>query len=56
MAYEESSLQLATTVYFEPAVPSEVVKSDINLRINKALQENGIEIPYPYLNVIQKQE
>ena len=54
MAYEESSLHLATTVWFEQEVPTEVVKSDINLRVNKAFAENGIEIPYQYVNVIQK--
>ena len=55
MAYEDSSLQMATTVYFEPSVRSEVVRSDINLRVYTALEENGIEIPYKYVNIIQKQ-
>ncbi len=54
MAYEECALRLRTTVYFNPDVPSEVLISDINLRVNRALRENGIEIPYPYLNIIQK--
>lgn len=52
LGYKESSLRLATTVYFEPTSPSEAVISDINLRVGKALKENGIEIPYPYVNVI----
>ena len=55
MAYEECSLRLDTTVYYEPSSSTEVVVSDINLRVNRALKENGIEIPYPYLNVVQKQ-
>lgn len=54
MAYEDSSLRLMTTVYFEPEHASEVVISDINLRVNHALEENGIEIPYAYINVIHK--
>lgn len=54
MAYEESALRLRTTVYFESTTPSEVLISDINLRVNHALKENGIEIPYTYINVIQK--
>ena len=55
MAYEESSLRMTTTVYFESTVKSEVLISDINLRVNQALGDNGIEIPYKYINVIEKQ-
>ena len=39
LGYQESSLRLATTVYFEATSPSEVVISDINLRVGKALKE-----------------
>lgn len=56
IAYEESSLTMATTVYYEPTSPTEVVKSDINCRVKKALSENGIEIPYPYLNVLMQKD
>ncbi len=56
MAYEASSLRLATTVYYEATTPSEVLISDVNLRVNKALKANRIEIPYAYVNVIQKEE
>ena len=55
MAFEDSSLLLTTTVYYEASSPSETVISDINLRVDHALQENGIEIPYAYLNVVQKE-
>ena len=55
MACEDSSLRLDTTVYYEPSSPSEVVISDINLRVRHALEQNGIEIPYTYINVIQKE-
>lgn len=54
LAYEDSSLRLDTTVYYEATTPSEVLISDINLHVYKALQENGIEIPFAYINVIQK--
>lgn len=50
--YADSSLVMATTVYFEPTTPTEVVKSDINIRVKRALEENGIEIPYNYVNVV----
>ena len=54
MEYRESSLVLTTTVYYDPSTPSEVLISDINLRVNRALHKNGIEIPYNYLNVVNK--
>ena len=54
MKYEQSSLKMSTTVYYEAETPSEVLISDINSRVNTALKENGIEIPYPYINLIQK--
>ena len=51
LQFGESSLEMATTVYYEPSNPSEVVKNDINTRVKKALEENHIEIPYPYMNI-----
>ncbi|MBR2546820.1 MAG: mechanosensitive ion channel [Eubacterium sp.] len=53
MAYEDSSLRFETRVFFLPDVPSEVVISDVNIAVNKALRENGIEIPYPYINIVK---
>ena len=50
--YAESSLVMATTVYYPPTSPTEAVKSDINIRVKRALNENGIEIPYNYVNVV----
>ncbi len=54
-AYEDSSLRLTTTVYYEPTVATELLLTDVNLRVYKALEKNGIEIPYPYFNIVQKQ-
>jgi len=54
IAYADSSLQMATTVYYNPTVASEVVISDINLRVSKALNSAGIEIPFNYMNVVLK--
>ncbi len=50
--YAASSLVMATTVYYEPKNPTEVVKSDINCRVRRALNKSGIEIPYDYVNVV----
>lgn len=56
MSYEESALKMRTTVYFDASTPSEVLISDINVGVNQALRDNGIEIPYAYINVIQKNQ
>jgi len=56
LGYEQSSLRLSTTVYFMASTPSEVLISDINLRVGQALKENGIEIPYAYVNVVRRDE
>ena len=53
MAYEDSSLRLETRVYFLPDIPSEVVISEVNLAVNNAFKKNGIEIPYPYINIVK---
>ena len=50
--YADSSLVLSTTVYYAPTSTTEVVKSDVNLRVKRALDANGIEIPYPHVKVV----
>ena len=50
--YADSSLVMATTVYYEPKSATEAVKSDINTRVKAALDAAGIEIPYSYVNVV----
>ncbi len=55
IAYEESSLIVSTTVYYEPEYATEMVKSEVNLRVNEALKKNGIEIPYRYINVVTRE-
>lgn len=54
ISYGESSLVMATTVYYEPTSRTEVMKSDVNLRVRHALNEAGIEIPYNYVNVVMR--
>lgn len=55
IAYADSALMMATTVYYEPKNPTEVIKNDINLRINEAFAKNGIEIPYNHVSVVMKE-
>lgn len=52
IAYQPSGLEMATTVYYTPESPTETVKDDINTRVKQALAAAGIEIPYPYMNVL----
>ena len=57
--YQPSGIEMAVTVYYLPTSPTEVVRDDINCRVNRALNAAGIEIPYDYMNVImtgQKEE
>ena len=50
--FTDNGLLMATTVYYAPTSPTEVVKDDINSRVKRALEANEIEIPYNYVNVI----
>ena len=54
ISYADSSLVLATTVYYKPTNSTEFVLSDINMRINDAFEKEGIEIPFNYVNVVMK--
>lgn len=56
MSFADSALMMAVTVYYKSDVATEVVRDDINTRVKKALGENGIEIPYNYINVVQRPE
>lgn len=50
--YTDSSLVLATTVYYNADTRTEVLKDDVNSRVKRALEATGIEIPYNYVNVV----
>lgn len=54
LKFADSALILAVTVYYEKCFPTEVVINDINTRVRNALVENGIEIPYNYITVVNK--
>ena len=54
--YKDSSLELATTVYYQPTVTTELMTTDINLRIDRVFREEGIEIPFKYVNMVVKQD
>lgn len=54
-SFEDSSLTLATTVYYNPSHETAEVVSDVNTRVKRAFDANGIEIPYNYMNVVVKE-
>lgn len=51
-AYQASGLEMATTVYYRPDNPTEIVRDDVNSRVKIALDNANIEIPYNYVTVL----
>lgn len=56
MSFADSALIVQTTVYYYPSTAGEKVIDDINMRVREALIANDIEIPYNYVNVVEKHE
>lgn len=54
MSFAESALIMRVTVYYQPTNRTEKVIDDINVRVREALIANNIEIPYSYVNVVDK--
>ncbi len=50
-SYGDSALLLKVTVYFI-GTATENMTDEINSKVKKAFDENGIEIPYSYINVV----
>ncbi len=50
----DSALVIGATVYYPHNLRTEVVRDSVNTRVFRALAENGIEIPYNYVNVLMK--
>jgi len=53
-SFADSSLVLKTTVYFNQSTSIALGMSDINKKVNDAFAEEGIEIPFNYVNVVMK--
>lgn len=51
--FGDSSLILKTTVWMTKDANGSLVSSDVNLRVLEAFRQHGIEIPYPYFNLVQ---
>ena len=53
LKFADSALLLDTTIWVTKNTNSYTAITDINLRVNNAFRENGIEIPYNYVNVVE---
>lgn len=56
LQFGDSALVLETTIFVLPSTSTYIATTDLNLRVNNAFKANGIEIPYPYFNIIEKEE
>lgn len=54
LEFADSALIMTVTVYYTKMYPTEVVKNEINTKVREALINNGIEIPYNYVTVVNK--
>lgn len=54
LKYDASSLRLDTTIWVSRGVNSLLAISDVNTRVLEAFRKSGIEIPYPYLNIQER--
>lgn len=54
LEFADSALIMSVTVYYTKMYPTEVVKNEINTKVREALINNGIEIPYNYVTVVNK--
>ncbi|MBR3640350.1 MAG: mechanosensitive ion channel [Clostridia bacterium] len=52
--FADSALIMSVAVYYKRGSPTELVIDDVNVRVREALIAAGIEIPYNYVNVVNK--
>ena len=55
LKYGESALILETTIWIDKKSNSYVAVTDVNMRINRLFRQLGIEIPYNYVNVVERE-
>ena len=56
LKYADSSLLLETTIWVARETNSYKAITDVNLRVLDAFRKNGIEIPYPYFNIVESEK
>lgn len=55
LKFADSALILETTIWVTRSTNSYVAITDVNNRVNRAFKERGIEIPYNYINVVERE-
>ncbi|MBO4904170.1 MAG: mechanosensitive ion channel family protein [Lachnospiraceae bacterium] len=53
--FGDSALILETTVFISRTTESHIAKTDMNVRVHKAFAAHGIEIPYNFVNVVERE-
>ncbi len=56
IAYGESAFILETVIWTEPETDNFLACSEVRIAIVQAFRKHGIEIPYNYINVVNKEE
>lgn len=55
LEYGDSDIVLETTIWVTRDTNSYTAITDVNMRVNDAFNEYGIEIPYPYMNIVERE-
>ena len=55
LKFADSALLLETTIWVTRDTNSYIAITDVNMRVNKEFKEYGIEIPYNYINVVERE-
>ena len=55
LKFADSALILETTIWVTRETSTYVAITDVNMRVNRAFKERGIEIPYNFINVVERE-
>lgn len=55
LTFGDSALVLETTIWVTRQTNSYVAITDVNMRVNQAFRDHGIEIPYNFLNIVERE-
>lgn len=55
LKFADSALVLDTTIWVRNDTNTYTAITDVNMRVNRAFKEHGIEIPYNYLNIVERE-
>ena len=55
LKFADSALILETTIWVTKGTSTYVAITDVNMRLYRAFKEHGIEIPYNYINVVERE-